>query len=152
MCVDIFCMCYFSHVLVRYIDVLLFRQFFDCKIVFKFALIQNLKSLSSVLSQSLYLYVFLSRMAFHTFIFHRKESMEISCYILYFSLKIFDFLTCIIFVIYIQHWHLISCGAVALIVSEDFILCLLISENWPRTIRATVPQLALCENGKCSED
>ena len=107
MCVDIFCMCYFSHVLVRYIDVLLFRQFFDCKIVFKFALIQNLKSLSSVLSQSLYLYVFLSRMAFHTFIFHRKESMEISCYILYFSLKIFDFLTCIIFVIYIQHQHLV---------------------------------------------
>ena len=98
MCVDIVCMCYFSHVLVRYIDVLLFRQFFDCKIVFKFALIQNLKSLSSVLSQSLYLYVFLSQMAFHTFNFHRKESMEISLYFISFTENI-DFLTIFYFIV-----------------------------------------------------
>jgi hypothetical protein len=32
MCVDIFLMCYFSHFLLRYIDVLLFRQFFDYKL------------------------------------------------------------------------------------------------------------------------
>ena len=44
-----------------------------------------------IVAMPLYLYVFLSRMAFHTFIFHRKESMEISCYIIYFSLKILIF-------------------------------------------------------------
>ena len=39
MCVDIYFIFYFSHFLLRYIVVLHFRQFFDYKIVFKFALI-----------------------------------------------------------------------------------------------------------------
>ena len=58
-----------------------------------------------IVAKPLYLYVFLSRMAFDTFIFHRKESMEISCYIIYFSHKILIFWLFFISLYYICHIH-----------------------------------------------
>ena len=70
----------------------------------------SLKSLSSVLSKSLYFYVFLSWTAFHTFLFTEKSRRFLVIFYIFHIKYWFSYyflFHCIIFIIYIQHWHLV---------------------------------------------
>ena len=112
-CVDIFLMCYFSHFLLRYIDVLLFRQFFDYKLYSSLLLFK-------IYSKNHYLLycpkAFISMcfypewLSIHLFCTEKSRwRFLVIFYIFHWKYWFSDYFLfhCIIFVIYIQHWHLV---------------------------------------------